>query len=194
MQTELNLLLIGLAWGLYYFLHSFFASTRCKEWGRSRLGQKKYRLFYNLGSVLGLCGLLLGQLGGEHRVLWGDYLGGQILGCLLLCAGLIIGFSALRAYDLGEFSGLGERLEEDTPLVVRGLNAYVRHPLYSAILVFVIGLGLLWPRDTLWVTIGITIVYVFWGSELEEQKLIERYGEAYLNYRQSVKRLIPGLL
>ncbi|MEL7532575.1 MAG: isoprenylcysteine carboxylmethyltransferase family protein [Bacteroidota bacterium] len=194
MQTELNLLIVGLSWGLYYFLHSFLASTRCKAWGRSRIGQRKYRLLYNLWSGLGLIGLLWGLARLGHLALWPDFLVVQILGLMSLAAGLTLGYRAIKAYDLGEFSGLGQSTEEDTPLVIDGLNAYIRHPLYSAIMLIAFGIGFLWPWDTLWVTIGLTVIYVFWGSELEEKKLIKRYGTAYLEYRKSVSRFVPKLL
>lgn len=194
MQIELNLLFLALAWALYYFLHSFLASARCKEWGRSRLGQKRYRLAYNLWSTVAIVCLLLALFELESMALWPNAWPLQLLGGLMCLGGLLLGSAALKAYDLGEFSGLGAKTETDTPLVVEGLNAYMRHPLYSAILLLAFGLGFLWPRDTLWVTIGITVVYVFWGSSLEENKLIKRYGEAYLSYRQEVKRFIPYLL
>ncbi len=194
MQVELNLIALGFAWALYYFFHSFLASTSCKEWGRSRLGQKKYRLLYNLLSALGMMALLWALISLEHTVLWPDFLPMRILGLLFLASGFVLGYQAMKAYDLGEFSGLGQRTEDETPLVIEGLNAYMRHPLYTALIFISFGLGFLWPWDTLWVTIGITLIYLFWGSELEERKLIKRYGEAYLNYRKSVNRFIPYLL
>lgn len=194
MQTELKLLLLAFAWGLYYFLHSFLATDACKAWGRSRLGQKKYRLLYNLWSCIGIVVLLFGLMRLDKIILWPSFLPMQILAFLLIAAGLLLGYRAMQAYDLGEFSGLGNTVEDHTPLVVEGLNAYVRHPLYSAILLLGFGIVFLLPWDTLWVTLGITVVYVFWGSHLEEQKLIKRYGEAYLSYREKVNRFIPNFL
>ncbi|MFK7924551.1 MAG: isoprenylcysteine carboxylmethyltransferase family protein [Bacteroidia bacterium] len=194
MQIELKLLYLALAWGLYYFTHSFLALDTCKAWGRSRLGQKKYRLLYNLWSSLTILPLLYVTLRMEGVALWTNAWPLQLLGCVLILGGLLLGYRALNGYDLGEFSGLGQNSEEELPLVVAGLNAYVRHPLYSAILLLVFGLGLLRPLDTLWVTIGMSVVYIFWGSALEERKLIKRYGEAYQSYRREVKRFIPYLL
>lgn len=194
MQIELNLLYLALAWGLYYFIHSFLALDACKEWGRSRLGQKKYRLLYNLWSSLTIVPLLYVTLRMEGVVLWTNAWPLQLLGSGLILGGLLLGYRALKGYDLGEFSGLGQNSEDELPLAVQGLNAYVRHPLYSAILLLVFGLGVVKPLDTLWVTIGISVIYIFWGSALEERKLIKRYGEAYENYRRKVKRFIPYLL
>ncbi|MEL6843013.1 MAG: hypothetical protein AAFP02_07340, partial [Bacteroidota bacterium] len=69
MQVELKLSLVALIWVAYYFLHSFLASTKCKEAGRSRLG-KNYRILYNLWASVSLLLASWATLQFESQMLW----------------------------------------------------------------------------------------------------------------------------
>lgn len=193
MQVELKLSLVALIWVTYYFLHSFLASTRFKEAGRSRIG-KNYRILYNLWASLSLILASWACLQFEAIMLWQNSVLAKFGSVILMVQATLIGLIALRGYDLGEFSGLGEAEEKDVPLRTKGLNAMVRHPLYTAIFWFLLGLGIYHPTDTLWVTIGVSIGYLYWGSWLEEKKLLQRYGEAYQKYRTQVNRFFPKIL
>ena len=57
----------------------------------------------------------------------------------MLGAGLLA-WRAMRHYDLGSFVGWRQQksqtIDPSEPLATRGLNARVRHPLYTAIIVF----------------------------------------------------------
>jgi protein-S-isoprenylcysteine O-methyltransferase Ste14 len=81
--------------------------------------------------------------------------------------------------------------ERETELVVTGLYRWVRHPLYTAGLVFV----WLMPRmswNLLALNLGLTI-YIFLGAILEERKLLVEYGADYAEYRRKTPMLVPGL-
>jgi protein-S-isoprenylcysteine O-methyltransferase Ste14 len=73
-------------------------------------------------------------------------------------------------------------------LRVDGMNGFVRHPLYTGLLV------VLWSRvfdefqlaSALWGT-----AYIIIGTRFEERKLLRLYGESYLHYRQAVPTYFP---
>ena len=99
---------------------------------------------------------------------------------------------ALRNYDLGEFSGIHQLTHDgNTPkhsLNTESLNAYVRHPLYTASFLLFWGFFLYSPTLKTLCFSGISSLYLIIGTRLEEQKLVAVFGEAYLDYRKRVGR------
>ncbi len=93
------------------------------------------------------------------------------------------GLDAIRA-------GLRGRPDEGPPtFTVEGPYRWVRHPLYSCVLV------LIWTCptvtadrllfDLLWT------VWIYVGATLEERDLVAAFGDAYRRYREKVPMLVP---
>lgn len=99
-----------------------------------------------------------------------------ILGIALLMAGLVqIAFAKIR----------------DTGLVKKGLYAWVRHPQYLGIIVWIFGDVLygLRPADfVLWTTLVFLYLIL---AESEENALVKEYGEEYLVYKKQVPFILP---
>jgi protein-S-isoprenylcysteine O-methyltransferase Ste14 len=76
-------------------------------------------------------------------------------------------------------------------MAVRGLYRWVRHPLYTAGLMF-IWLSPVMSQNSLVVYIGIT-VYIIVGALFEERKLEREFGQEYARYKAITPMLIPGL-
>jgi protein-S-isoprenylcysteine O-methyltransferase Ste14 len=74
-------------------------------------------------------------------------------------------------------------------LVTRGLYRFVRHPLYTAGLVF-IWLSTRMTVNRLTLTVAATL-YILLGATFEERKLRREYGEAYVRYSAVTPMLIP---
>ena len=114
-----------------------------------------------------------------------------LAGQLLALVALAIGF-----LQTGVWSFLGSFIDEtkgaNTPsqMVTIGLYRWVRHPLYTAGLVF-IWLTPIMTSSLLALNIGLTI-YLILGAIYEERKLVREYGEQYTRYQESVPMLIPG--
>jgi protein-S-isoprenylcysteine O-methyltransferase Ste14 len=84
------------------------------------------------------------------------------------------------------------RKDEDARLESEGVHAYVRHPLYLGTLATLWSVFLFFPLlSNLLACLSIT-VYTLIGIRLEEQKLLEIYGEAYAAYRRRTPMLIPS--
>ncbi len=201
-------LLILLAVLVYGVVHSLLASLGAKALARRWFGhqvERFYRLAYNLFAVLSLLPVLALPAFLPDRLIytiplpWSLLtLGIQALALLALAVGVL-------QTGAGSFLGLRQLLETpgdgapegesplgDTPaLVVNGLYRWVRHPLYSAGLVFI----WLIPRmslNLLALNLGLSL-YLVVGALFEERKLLRVFGHSYASYRQRTPMLVPGL-
>jgi len=66
--------------------------------------------------------------------------------------------------------------------VLTGLYRWVRHPLYTAGLLFIWLIPVM-TANLLALNIGLTI-YLITGALFEERKLVREFGEAYIEYRK----------
>ena len=83
-------------------------------------------------------------------------------------------------------------LNSENKLITHGPFNYVRHPLYSNLLITIPPLMIIWYSDLLfiipWLLIFILSHYIVL---LEERNLINQYGEIYENYQRYVPALLP---
>ncbi|MBI4289993.1 MAG: isoprenylcysteine carboxylmethyltransferase family protein [Betaproteobacteria bacterium] len=107
--------------------------------------------------------------------------------------GIIWGVRALRSFDpfgvRPVIARIRHRELKELPLAVRGPYRWIRHPLYTCILL------LLWcypdlSGDRLLLNLMLTI-WVVLGSVLEERDLVSRFGDQYMKYQREVPMLIP---
>jgi protein-S-isoprenylcysteine O-methyltransferase Ste14 len=196
---ELAPWIILLAVVVYGFFHSLLATLGAKAKARQWLGtgtDRWYRLAYNfLGIVtfLPILGLVAAYPGERLYVIpvpWSYLtLAGQFIALVALGIGLL---------QTGIWSFLGfEQVLVDAPtsqpeMVTGGLYRWVRHPLYTAGLVF-IWLTPVMTSGLLALNLGLTIYLVF-GAYYEERKLVREFGEDYTRYQQRTPMLIPGLI
>ena len=70
----------------------------------------------------------------------------------------------------------------------------MRHPIYTGFLLALLGTAFVYGQARCF--IGLLIVGLgFWlKSRIEEQFMVQQFGEQYLRYRQQVRALIPYLL
>jgi protein-S-isoprenylcysteine O-methyltransferase Ste14 len=114
-------------------------------------------------------------------------------GPTLLVVGLIILIGALvfgtPAFLIKPFT----RPRKEEKLLTTGLYSVVRHPIMFCDSFWPLGLSLIFRS-----IIGTVLVVVWFFTAylltfLEEEKLIEEYGDRYLKYRAKVPRIIPFL-
>jgi len=185
-----------LLWLSFALVHSVLASTASKQHLQPYLG-RFYRLAYNVFSTLHIVVVLIvGRLLLDtHTFSLFSMTFARTLMLLVMLAGFIIMLLALRQYDLGLFGGLAQlRAEEsaaqqhDEPLNTAGLNRWVRHPLYSGAMLFLIGNAVsVWG---LWTAVY-GCLYFLIGSHFEERKLERQYPTDYAEYRRAVPAFIP---
>jgi protein-S-isoprenylcysteine O-methyltransferase len=85
-------------------------------------------------------------------------------------------------------------LKENHELIVRGPYRFVRHPIYTGILLMLIGTWL--ELGHLAGIIGVLLVIVSLSIKLldEEAVMLKQFPDQYPDYQKRVKRIIPFLL
>jgi protein-S-isoprenylcysteine O-methyltransferase Ste14 len=121
---------------------------------------------------------------GELWIVW--------LGFALTIAGLA--FACWARVILGRnWSGVVQ-VKQDHELITRGPYSIVRHPIYTGLLLALLGTAVgfgVWRALIATVVVGVS----FWTKlRLEERWMTEVFGEQYRSYRQRVKALIPWVL
>lgn len=185
----IEIYIVGLV--LYYALHSLLAANSVKQALQKVIPPKYYRIFYNLTAVIllvGIAGLFL-TITQTLLLILPAWL--RIMTLIVSGLGLLVVALAMRNYNLREFAGLETQDLAQNDLQIKGLNSWVRHPLYLGILIMVWGLFLSFATDLILATAVISSLYIPVGIYFEEKKLIAEFGEAYLQYRKEVKMLIP---
>ncbi len=95
-------------------------------------------------------------------------------------------------HQMGDSWRFGSDSKEILPLVVEGVFAHVRHPIYSADLLAFLGIALLAPHPCTWLGWGITILAFQWQVRVVEEPLLERlHGDAWLQWASQTPRFLP---
>lgn len=81
----------------------------------------------------------------------------------------------------------------DHELVTTGPYRWVRHPLYSAAAAFWTGICLLAANWLLVALLSVGLLGVALRTPLEEQRLVEAFGDDYVAYRDRTGRYLPRL-
>lgn len=117
-------------------------------------------------------------------------------GYLTAGLGTIIIVRSLKYFSGAKFIGLipHNDLEEDKEnLVTSGIYQYIRHPIYTGLIGIFIGYFLFDPHVTAMIHLLALLSYLPLGIFYEEKKLIEIYGQEYLDYKKYVPAIFPKL-
>ena len=189
----IDLILLGVGWAVYFFVHSLLAATGPKNYiiSATGLSQKAYRILYNVISAVGLL-VMIGYLsivskGAIFPV--GDEL--RFVSLSMVVIGVVVIRQAFKQYDMGEF--LGVRFGDNNEFRRKGILNHIRHPLYSGTILIIIAMFLYSPTYGTMVTMGVTFLYLAIAIPLEERKLIDLYGDKYRRYKKEVPSIIPKI-
>ncbi|MGD8603759.1 MAG: isoprenylcysteine carboxylmethyltransferase family protein [Anaerolineales bacterium] len=184
---------------LYGGLHSLTASPAIKSLAARLMGEnydRLYRLLFNIAGgitflpVLYLVARYPGQTLYSMGMPWlALSLAGQVLAVVILLVGV---YQTDAWHFLGLSQLVGNKTTSSNGLVISGLYRYVRHPLYTAGLLF-IWLTPVMTTSVMAMNLALT-VYIYIGSSFEEQRLVAEYGQSYQQYQKQVPRLIPNPL
>ena len=190
----LNHIILAILWIVFCILHSVMANSSFKKRLQNHMGKsyKYYRIFYTLFSFLFLVALLYFQGWMSSIILY------RITN-LILATGLILSFGGLtlmvfciRKYFIS-LSGLRSLFYEKSSetLMINGIHRYIRHPLYLGTFLFIWGLFLIQPYISLLIANTIITAYTLIGIRFEEDKLVEEFGDRYMQYKKKVPKLFP---
>ncbi|CAM2833612.1 isoprenylcysteine carboxylmethyltransferase family protein [Rariglobus hedericola] len=112
--------------------------------------------------------------------------------CGLIVAGsaFVIRAAAVRA--LGRMWSVHIEIRREHELVRGGPFAWVRHPIYLAAILELVGAMLLMNSLYTWIVfVFFFIPSLFARIRLEERAMIAQFGDAYVRYRQTTPAVLP---
>jgi protein-S-isoprenylcysteine O-methyltransferase Ste14 len=116
---------------------------------------------------------------------------------LIHMAAILVIFTglALRAWGAGSAGGHTRSGQIEAPrLATGGPFAYVRNPIYTGSMLIGLGMSMLMGDPKAFAFAACVFAFLFLAIvPAEEDFLVRQFGEEYLEYRQSVPRLIPRL-
>ena len=184
----MNYLVLAGGWVIYFLLHSVFAARRVKA--RIQHLGRFYRLIYSTFATVGLVALLMFGGSFESAKLFESSDMVRYLSLMFTTFGVMTMQLAFRQYRLKSFLGFAEEKDE---LKIEGILRHVRHPIYSGLILVTIGFLLFIPTMATAVSCLCILLYLPIGIYLEEKKLLETFGEAYVHYCEQVPSLFPRI-
>lgn len=102
-------------------------------------------------------------------------------------------YRLIRSYRKNRGGGGPGLQRPPEQLVTTGIYAWTRNPMYLGHIIFLIGVTLSLQS---WLAAIIAVVIAIWFHLRvlgDEKRLVEQFGHSYLDYRDRVKRWIPGI-
>jgi len=114
----------------------------------------------------------------------------RLVALVLLVLGLVVRWSAILT--LGRLFSTNVAIQVGHRIVRSGLYRSIRHPSYSGLLLALAGLGVAFGSWLSLATVLVPVVAaVLYRIHVEERALVETFGDQYVDYRETTKRLIP---
>lgn len=179
---------VWFAWAAYWLVSSYSASAP------KRVQSPGARLLHRAELILAFALLTFPELGygwlGRRIVPWSEAL--FVAGAAMLVAG--IGLAVWARVHLGRNWSGNVTLKPGHRLIRSGPYSLVRHPIYTGILLAVIGSAV--AEDQYRAVLAVAVVAQAFVRKLriEERWLTEEFGDEYARYRREVKALVPGVV
>jgi protein-S-isoprenylcysteine O-methyltransferase Ste14 len=115
-----------------------------------------------------------------------------VFGVAMAIGGIAIVYWAQRS--MGDSLRIGVDPGEHTGLVTKGIFAWVRNPIYSAMILYAVGTALLVPNVVSITAFGAFVLAMeFQVRRIEEPFLRQMHGADYETYLYRVGRFLPGV-
>ncbi len=111
------------------------------------------------------------------------------LGFILVGFGLVFSVAA-RIWLGGNWSGM-VTLKQDHELILSGPYRWVRHPIYTGLLLGILGSAIALGQWRGLVALALVFVALRRKVAIEERFLVEQFGAAYVRYRAEVPAVVP---
>ncbi len=116
----------------------------------------------------------------------------NITGIILVLAG--VGFHVVSIGTLKKQWSPNVRFNEDPVLIENGIYQSLRHPIYATVLLELLGFCIALSNWLSFLLIFLPNLLTFlYRIHVEEQALVNVFGEQYLSYMRRTKRFIPGI-
>jgi protein-S-isoprenylcysteine O-methyltransferase Ste14 len=113
-----------------------------------------------------------------------------IIGWVVWAFGMVLVMAPIVMFPKRGGITKGKSFVHTTQLVDTGIYAIVRHPQYTGGIYSIFLTTFLWYPHWLFGVLGaIGTVVIYMGCREEDQRLIEKFGDAYLDYMKRVPRM-----
>ena len=109
----------------------------------------------------------------------------------IFALGGAVGALALLHNKLGNFN-IRPDIKDEGVLITTGIYAYIRHPMYSAVLLIMGGIAVLYPFKYEFILYAVLVVVLLLKLFYEES-LWHNESQEYKEYSKNTKRVIPFL-
>ena len=116
----------------------------------------------------------------------------NIFAIFIFLVGATIGIWALSHNQLGNFN-IQPNIKEGCILITSGIYRWVRHPMYSSVILMMLGIFITNPSLVMSI-LFILLVIVLLLKAKREESLWLRHDTDYLKYRKKTKYFIPYIL
>jgi protein-S-isoprenylcysteine O-methyltransferase Ste14 len=187
MMTKLSIAAFAASMALFVALEIFVGSRQIPDVDSSKDGNSLKRIA-RLRSISFIMGVVfyfipIFRLPGGRNFCF-------TAGAALIFAGSLVRF--LAVLKLGGYFTSVVTIQENQKLITDGLYKYIRHPAYTGALLFCFGYGVATGSFLGLIIIMIFMSYGFYQRiRVEEQVMVASFGQGYLDYMKSTKRVIP---
>ncbi len=116
----------------------------------------------------------------------------QKAGIIVILVGFIVRWAAIL--QLGKMFTVDVSINSGHRLKTNGLYAVVRHPSYLGLLLILLGVGLFTGNIAALLIVCVpSLLALVYRMQVEENALIAEFGPDYLDYKNRVARIIPGV-
>jgi protein-S-isoprenylcysteine O-methyltransferase Ste14 len=111
------------------------------------------------------------------------------LGMMIAASGMA--FELTTQIFLGRNYSTTLHIGEKQSLVTAGPYRYIRHPMYTALVAVGIGMGLMSSSWYFLIPFVVTGIVIIFRTRREEEAMIEKFGDAYVQYARRTGRFLP---
>ena len=113
----------------------------------------------------------------------------NLLGIILIIFGILISIIGSRKFEQEDTTSM--TFDTPTKLVVDGIYKLSRNPMYLGFTLFIAGFWLIMGSlSSLFIAISFIVVLDRYYIPFEEKVLLSQFGNAYLEYKKSVRRWV----
>ena len=175
---------LWLGWLLYWIVSA--RDVKPTRWREPAVSSVRHRVPLLLGTVLLVAPRLLPHVLRERVLPGGIFF--PVLGALLVTAGLILAIYARR--HLGRNWSANVTVKENHVLIRTGPYRYVRHPIYTGILLGFLGTAVAVGEWRGVLAVALALAAFVWKSRVEEDRMRAIFPD-YEQYRKGTAALIP---
>ncbi|WP_323758525.1 isoprenylcysteine carboxylmethyltransferase family protein [Roseivirga sp.] len=187
----LNHLIFFGCWALFYTIHSLLASNGFKN--KTPLNPRAYRLVYSIFSTLSFGFILLLGASIYSGFVLPPSPATTYFGLMIATFGLFVIKRSFRNYSLRVFLGFKKETSSKLTLKKDKLQSKIRHPLYTGTILLFLGYFIYNPLLVNLISLVALLAYLPFGIRLEEKKLIQQFGDEYLQYKKDTPALFPKI-